>query len=126
MNTAILCPDGLLRCRWCTATPEYLDYHDREWGQPVADDRRLFEKISLEGFQSGLSWRTILTKRENFRAAFAGFDFHQVARFGPQDVARLLDPERGAERPHERHRHAHQFDAFDPHRAPPVWAPTIT
>jgi DNA-3-methyladenine glycosylase I len=93
MNTAILCPDGLLRCRWCTATPEYLDYHDREWGFPVADDRRLFEKICLEGFQSGLSWRTILTKRENFRAAFAGFDFDQVARFGTADVARLLADE---------------------------------
>ena len=90
MNNAIPCDDGQLRCRWCTATPEYLAYHDHEWGFPVADDTRLFEKISLEGFQSGLSWRTILAKRENFRTAFAGFDFHQVARFGEKDVARLL------------------------------------
>ena len=93
MNTSITCPDGQLRCRWCTATPEYMAYHDHEWGFPVADDFRLFEKICLEGFQSGLSWRTILTKRENFRAAFAGFDFKKVARFGPQDVERLLTDE---------------------------------
>lgn len=83
-------PDGLPRCAWCGATPAYTDYHDTEWGFPVADDRRLFEKLCLEGFQSGLSWRTILTKRENFRAAFAGFDFHRVARYGDADVARLL------------------------------------
>lgn len=83
-------PDGRLRCAWCLATPEYLAYHDREWGFPVADDRRLFEKLSLEGFQSGLSWRTILAKRENFRAAFHGFDVDRVARFGDRDVERLL------------------------------------
>ncbi len=83
-------PDGKHRCRWCAASPEYVAYHDDEWGYPVGDDRRLFEKICLEGFQSGLSWRTILAKRENFRAAFAGFDFHKVARFGERDVARLL------------------------------------
>ena len=93
MNTALLCPDGQWRCRWCAATPEYMAYHDDEWGVPVRDDIRLFEKICLEGFQSGLSWRTILTKREHFRAAFAGFDFHQVARFGPRDVERLLQDE---------------------------------
>ena len=93
MNTAITCPDGQLRCRWCAATPQYMAYHDHEWGFPVADDRRLFEKIVLEGFQSGLSWRTILAKRENFRAAFAGFDFDRVARFGAKDVARLLQDE---------------------------------
>jgi DNA-3-methyladenine glycosylase I len=93
MNTALLCPDGQWRCRWCAATPEYMAYHDDEWGFPVRDDVRLFEKICLEGFQSGLSWRTILTKREHFRAAFAGFDFHQVARFGPRDVERLLQDE---------------------------------
>jgi DNA-3-methyladenine glycosylase I len=86
-------PDGKLRCQWCAATEEYLAYHDREWGFPVADDFRLFEKICLEGFQSGLSWRTILTKRENFRAAFKGFDFHQVARFTERDVQRLLQDE---------------------------------
>lgn len=86
-------PDGLPRCRWCAAAPEFFDYHDREWGFPVADDRRLFEKLCLESFQSGLSWRTILAKRENFRAAFQGFDFHQVATFTEQDVVRLLaDP----------------------------------
>lgn len=85
--------DGKPRCRWCAASPEYVAYHDEEWGYPVGDDRRLFEKICLEGFQSGLSWRTILAKRENFRAAFAGFDFHKVARFGERDVARLLKDE---------------------------------
>jgi DNA-3-methyladenine glycosylase I len=83
-------PDGQPRCAWAGAAPEFLGYHDQEWGYPVADDIRLFEKISLEGFQSGLSWRTILAKREQFRAAFAGFDFHIVAGYGPQDVERLL------------------------------------
>jgi DNA-3-methyladenine glycosylase I len=83
-------PDGQPRCRWCVGAPEFLAYHDREWGFPVADDRRLFEKLCLEGFQSGLSWRTILAKRENFRAAFAGFDIDRVARFGERDVKRLL------------------------------------
>ena len=90
MNTTIPGPDGRPRCRWCAAAPEFFPYHDTEWGFPVADDRRLFEKICLEGFQSGLSWRTILAKRENFRAAFHGFDFHRVARFGERDVERLL------------------------------------
>ncbi|WP_028648709.1 DNA-3-methyladenine glycosylase I [Nocardiopsis sp. CNT312] len=83
-------PDGRPRCAWAGATPEMLAYHDTEWGFPVTDDRRLFEKVSLEGFQSGLSWRTILDKRENFRQAFAGFDFHAVARFDEADVERLL------------------------------------
>ncbi|WP_230970132.1 DNA-3-methyladenine glycosylase I [Nitrogeniibacter aestuarii] len=73
--------DGQPRCRWCAAAPEFEAYHDREWGFPVDDDIRLFEKLSLEAFQSGLSWRTILAKREHFRRAFEGFDFHQVARF---------------------------------------------
>ena len=82
--------DGRHRCFWGAGTPDYMVYHDGEWGRPVADDIRLFEKICLEGFQSGLSWLTILRKRENFRAAFAGFDFHQVAAFGERDVARLL------------------------------------
>jgi DNA-3-methyladenine glycosylase I len=90
MSATIDGPDGQPRCRWAVSTPEYLAYHDTEWGFPVADDRRLFEKLCLEGFQSGLSWRTILTKRENFRAAFAGFDFAAVAQFGEEDVARLL------------------------------------
>lgn len=83
--------DGKCRCSWCESAPEFNAYHDTEWGFPVVDDQRLFEKICLEGFQSGLSWRTILSKRENFRAAFAGFDFHKVALFGDSDVARLLD-----------------------------------
>lgn len=83
-------PDGRHRCAWAGAAPDFLDYHDREWGFPVADDRRLFEKISLEGFQSGLSWRTILAKRANFRAAFHDFDFHRVAGFSEGDVERLL------------------------------------
>ena len=79
------------RCAWVTgAAPDYLRYHDEEWGRPVADDRRLFEKLCLEGFQSGLSWLTILRKRDAFRAAFAEFDIDAVANFGPADVARLL------------------------------------
>jgi DNA-3-methyladenine glycosylase I len=83
-------PDGKPRCRWCVIAPEFLPYHDGEWGFPVSDDRRLFEKLCLEGFQSGLSWRTILAKRENFRAAFHRFDFDKIARFGARDVQRLL------------------------------------
>ena len=83
--------DGVARCWWADSAPEYRDYHDREWGFPVADDVRLFEKLSLEGFQSGLSWLTILRKREAFRRAFAGFDFRAVASFDESDVARLLD-----------------------------------
>jgi DNA-3-methyladenine glycosylase I len=82
--------DGLARCSWGDSPPEYRAYHDTEWGFPVDDDVRLFEKLSLEGFQAGLSWLTILRKREAFRAAFAGFDFHKVAGFGERDVARLL------------------------------------
>ncbi|UCD32516.1 MAG: DNA-3-methyladenine glycosylase I [Desulfobacterales bacterium] len=82
--------DGITRCWWGIDHEDYQRYHDEEWGRPVADDFRLFEKICLEGFQSGLSWLTILRKRENFRKAFAGFDFHKVARFDNQDVARLL------------------------------------
>jgi DNA-3-methyladenine glycosylase I len=83
-------PDGKPRCRWCGAAPEFLAYHDTEWGYPVSDDRCLFEKISLEGFQSGLSWRTILAKRDHFRAAFHDFDIDKIARFTTRDVARLL------------------------------------
>ena len=90
MSTTLPGPDGRLRCRWCAASPEYLAYHDCEWGFPVANDQRLFEKLCLEGFQSGLSWRTILDKRENFRAAFHGFDIDRVARFGTREVERLL------------------------------------
>lgn len=93
MSTTILGPDGKPRCRWCAAAPEFLDYHDREWGFPVSDDRHLFEKLSLELFQSGLSWRTILAKRENFRAAFHGFDFDKIAGFDDREVERLLEDE---------------------------------
>ena len=85
--------DGVVRCFWGASHPDYVRYHDEEWGFPVADDRRLFEKLCLEGFQSGLSWLTILKKRESFRAAFRGFDFEAVARFGARDVARLLKDE---------------------------------
>jgi len=83
-------PDGLRRCSWCAGAPDYLAYHDEEWGRPVVDEARLYEKLCLEGFQSGLSWLTILRKRENFRRAFAGFDAARVARFGRRDVNRLL------------------------------------
>lgn len=82
--------DGNARCRWGASTLDYAVYHDTEWGRPVADDRTLFEKMCLEGFQSGLSWLTILRKREGFRAAFVGFEAAEVARFGPDDVTRLL------------------------------------
>jgi len=90
MNATVSGPDGKPRCGWCAAAPEFFAYHDTEWGFPVGDDIRLFEKICLEGFQSGLSWRTILAKRENFRSAFKSFDFRKVARFDDNDVARLL------------------------------------
>jgi DNA-3-methyladenine glycosylase I len=79
-----------VRCWWCGTDPLYIRYHDEEWGRPVRDDRRLFEKICLEGFQSGLSWLTILKKRENFRRAFDGFDMDVVARYTARDVTRLL------------------------------------
>ncbi|MEM7254708.1 MAG: DNA-3-methyladenine glycosylase I [Pseudomonadota bacterium] len=82
--------DGQARCWWCGDHDDYRLYHDQEWGRPVTDDTRLFEKICLEGFQSGLSWLTILRKRENFRDAFAGFNPERVARFGARDVKRLL------------------------------------
>ncbi|WP_275096073.1 DNA-3-methyladenine glycosylase I [Sedimenticola hydrogenitrophicus] len=90
MTEPFIAQDNKPRCRWCSAAPEFLDYHDHEWGYPVDDDRRLFEKLCLEGFQSGLSWRTILAKRENFRTAFHQFDFNKVARFTERDVDRLL------------------------------------
>jgi DNA-3-methyladenine glycosylase I len=82
--------DGKHRCSWCGQLPDYTAYHDDEWGHPVTDDKRLFEKITLEGFQSGLSWLTILRKRDAFRQVFAGFDFVKVARFTPKDVEHLL------------------------------------
>jgi DNA-3-methyladenine glycosylase I len=83
-------PDGRARCRWAVSAPEYIGYHDDEWGRPVRDDRGLYEKLCLEAFQSGLSWITILRKRESFRTAFAGFDIDRVAAFGSPDVKRLL------------------------------------
>jgi DNA-3-methyladenine glycosylase I len=83
-------PDGRLRCPWGLSAPEYLAYHDTEWGRQVRGDQAIFERLSLEAFQSGLSWLTILRKRENFRKAFAGFDITAVAAFGPDDVQRLL------------------------------------
>ena len=87
-------PDGALRCHWAADGPGMLEYHDAEWGFPVVDDRRLFEKVSLEGFQSGLSWRTILNKRPAFREVFGGFDFAEIAEYGEDDVARLLEDAR--------------------------------
>ncbi|MFD9901665.1 DNA-3-methyladenine glycosylase I [Mesorhizobium sp. UC22_110] len=89
-NGLITGEDGVTRCAWHGNLPDYQLYHDHEWGRPVTSDRRLFEKICLEGFQSGLSWLTILRKREAFREAFAGFDFDKVARFTDADVERLL------------------------------------
>jgi DNA-3-methyladenine glycosylase I len=83
-------PDGLARCPWALSAPEYLPYHDDEWGRPIHGDDPLFERLTLEAFQSGLSWLTILRKREAFREAFAGFSVQAVARFGDADVARLL------------------------------------
>lgn len=93
MTDTFLGPDRKPRCRWCGAAPEFLAYHDTEWGFPVDDDYRLFEKLSLEGFQSGLSWRTILAKRENFRDAFHHFDFDRIARFTRKEIERLLQNE---------------------------------
>lgn len=90
MTATVLGPDGKPRCSWCAQTPDFIPYHDREWGFPVDDDRRLFEKLCLEGFQAGLSWRTILAKRENFRRAFKNFDFNKVVKFTEADTHRLL------------------------------------
>ena len=90
MSRTMLGENGKTRCGWCAATPDFVPYHDTEWGFPVSDDQRLFEKLSLEGFQSGLSWRTILAKRERFRAVFLDFEIDWVARFTQRDVARLL------------------------------------
>jgi DNA-3-methyladenine glycosylase I len=90
MSVTIKGPDGKPRCSWCGAAPEFFHYHDTEWGFPVGDDTQLFEKLCLEGFQSGLSWRTILAKRENFRAVFSGFDFNKIAGFTQRDINRLL------------------------------------
>lgn len=93
MAGAVAGPDGLLRCPWALSSPDYCAYHDQEWGRPVRSDAGIFERLSLEAFQSGLSWLTILRKRENFRAAFGGFEPETVAGFGPADEARLLgDP----------------------------------
>jgi len=93
MNKTVEGPDGKQRCGWCDIAPEFIDYHDAEWGCPVTDDYQLFEKLTLESFQSGLSWRTILAKRDNFRAAFKNFDFDEIARFTQRDLNRLLKDE---------------------------------
>ncbi|MFT7365276.1 MAG: DNA-3-methyladenine glycosylase I [Marinobacter psychrophilus] len=93
MSATIKGPDGKPRCRWCGTAAELRVYHDTEWGFPVGDDFRLFEKLSLEGFQSGLSWRTILAKRENFRAVFHHFDFNKIAGFDECSVERLMKDE---------------------------------
>ena len=90
MSDLVKGEDGRRRCRWGASTPDYAVYHDAEWGRPVTDDRGIYERLVLEGFQSGLSWLTILRKREGFRAAFAGFEIEAVARFGKRDVRRLL------------------------------------
>jgi len=90
-SALIVCDDGQRRCSWCSGHEDYIAYHDTEWGFPTADDRKIFEKICLEGFQSGLSWLTILRKREAFRRRFAGFDVNEVARFGARHVARMLE-----------------------------------
>ncbi len=93
MSGVVVGEDGVARCPWGASTPEYQVYHDREWGRPVGDDMRVFEKLCLEGFQAGLSWLTILRKREGFRDAFASFDPRVVAAFGEADVDRMLaDP----------------------------------
>ena len=93
VSDVVVGPDGLARCPWAVSAADYLDYHDREWGRPVRDDDGLFERLSLEAFQSGLSWLTILRKRPAFRAAFSDFSIEAVARYGPNDVERLLsDP----------------------------------
>lgn len=90
MSATLPGPDGRPRCRWCAAIPEFLSYHNTEWGFPVADDQRLFEKLCLEGFQSGLSWRTILAKREAFRDSFHDFDFDRIAAFSEADIDVLM------------------------------------
>jgi len=90
VDQVVIGADGVPRCWWSASDPLYISYHDDEWGFPVGDDNRLFEKLCLEGFQAGLSWLTILRKRDNFRRAFAGFDIGTVARFGPVEVERLL------------------------------------
>lgn len=94
MPKTFISEDGSPRCSWCAATSDYMAYHDNEWGYPVGDDIRLFEKICLESFQSGLSWRTILAKRDNFRQAFHGFDFNKISRYTEKDVCRLLSNDR--------------------------------
>ncbi|MGZ4359239.1 MAG: DNA-3-methyladenine glycosylase I [Gaiellaceae bacterium] len=91
MSDLVSGPDGVRRCGWALSAPEYVDYHDREWGFPLLGDDELFEHLCLEAFQSGLSWLTILRKREAFRRAFSGFQVAEVARFGEADVARLLE-----------------------------------
>ena len=94
LPSAILCDDGRLRCPWALSAPDYVGYHDDEWGRPVADDRAMFERMALEGFQSGLSWLVILRKRDGFRTAFEQFDLATVAGYDEGDIERLLGDER--------------------------------
>ena len=110
MSDGVRCParTAALRCPWALSAPEYLAYHDEEWGRPVRGDAAIFERLCLEAFQSGLSWLTILRKRENFRAAFAGFDAAAVAAFGDQDVARLMADRGNRTQPREDQRGDHQ------------------
>jgi DNA-3-methyladenine glycosylase I len=89
-GSTVVGADGLARCPWGLSTPDYLAYHDDEWGRPIRDDQGIYERLCLEAFQSGLSWLTILRKREGFRRAFADFDPRKIAAYGPEDVARLL------------------------------------
>jgi DNA-3-methyladenine glycosylase I len=92
-HSAVKGEDGNKRCAWCISDPQYMKYHDTEWGKPVTDDQKLYEKLCLEGFQAGLSWLTILRKRENFREAFANFDPEEVALFKSRDITRLMKNE---------------------------------
>ncbi len=92
-HSAVKGEDGNKRCAWCVSDPQYMKYHDTEWGKPVTDDQKLYEKLCLEGFQAGLSWLTILRKRENFREAFANFDPEEVALFKSRDITRLMKNE---------------------------------
>jgi DNA-3-methyladenine glycosylase I len=135
--------DGITRCSWSDSTAEYRAYHDTEWGFPVSEEVRLFEKLSLEGFQAGLSWLTILRKREAFRSAFAGFDYESVASFGKRDVKRLLldagivrhrgkieavinNAQRALELVEAEGSIAHHIWSFEPAQARPADRPTST
>jgi len=135
VSEAALGPDGRLRCPWALSAADYVSYHDDEWGRPVADDDAMFERLTLEAFQSGLSWLVILRKRPAFRAAFDGFRIERVARYTDRDVERLLgdsgivrnrakieaaiaNARAAAELPHGLHAHLKSFAPTEPHPAP--------